>query len=251
MNDKKGVDFLYRVVLYVLFTLGILVLGAGICFNVYWVKHEPSWNLYVLNMLPGLVFLAIWFVGKNIHKWGWFLVGLGVPIAIVFSGFVTFCNIGASLWLDITIPDNDPGCYESILERYHYPKTEWISHFPAKIPVKMANVHFFHLQRFLQGAMILQLRYGLPADEIKLLLEKSLARAKQVQDGQYKSYNTMGPNGIPSTYLCVGPEEDWPEDFKVIVLDAEDYTGNWNHGFSYGVAISTKRNEVVYWATDW
>jgi len=251
MNDEKGVGLPYRIVLYILFTLGILVIGAGICLNVYWVKHEPSWMLYVLNMLPGLVFLAIWFVGKNIHKWRWFLVGLGVPIAIVFSGFVTFCNIGASLWLDITTPDTDPGCYESVLERYHYPKTEWISHFPAKIPENAMNVYFHHLQGFLQGAMILQVRYTLPPEEVNSLLERSIGKAIQIRNGQYESFNTLGPNEIPSTYLYVGPEEDWPEDFKVMVLDAEDYTSNWNHGFSYGVAISTERNEVVYWATDW
>lgn len=254
MNDKKGVGLPYRIVLYILFTLGILVLGVGICLNVYWVKHEPSWMLYVLNMLPGLVFLAMWFVGKNIHKRGWFLVGLGVPIAIVFSGFVTFCNIGAFWWLDITTPDTDPGCYESVLERYNYPKTEWIRHFPVRIPGNATNVHFYHLQAFLQGGMILQLRCVLPSEEIESLLTESFDKAKQVQetDGDYLGFT--GPKGLPIPRLCAGERDyvHWPKGYKIVVFNAEDHAhGSWNHGFSYGVAISIERYEVVYWAEDW
>lgn len=254
MNDRKSVGFPYRIVLYILFTLGIIFLGAGIWLNVDWVKHGPSWKLYVLNMLPGLVFLAIWFVGKKIHKWGWFVIGLGVSIAVVLSGFVATCNIGAFLWSEATTPVTDPVCYESALERYNYPETEWIGHFPARIPVNATNVHFYHLQAFLQGGMILQLRCVLPSEEIESLLTESVDKAKQVRETDGGYLGSSGPDDLRIPRLCAGEKDyvHWPKGYKIIVYNAEDRSGgSWNHGFSYGVAISMARNEVIYWAEDW
>jgi hypothetical protein len=49
----------------------------------------------------------------------------------------------------------------------------------------------------------------------------------------------------------------FPDDFEIMIFDpvlpeSERAEGHyWNHGKSHGVAISTNRNEIVYWAEAW
>ena len=41
-----------------------------------------------------------------------------------------------------------------------------------------------------------------------------------------------------------------PGDCQVFILDAAT-TSAWNHGYTYGVALSQKSGEVIYWLEDW
>lgn len=66
-------------------------------------------------------------------------------------------------------------------------------------------------------------------------------------------------NGMPTTYFMTSGSDDdsFPQDYEVMIFDpiypeSERPEGfYWNHGKSHGVAISTNRNEIVYWAESW
>lgn len=65
--------------------------------------------------------------------------------------------------------------------------------------------------------------------------------------------------GMPTTFFMTGDTDSraFPEDYEVMVFDkvppqSERPPGfYWNHGSSHGVVISTRRNEIVYWAESW
>lgn len=244
----------HKVILHVILALGILVLLIGMFLNVCWVEHEPAWMLYLINLSPGLILLAAWIVGKNASKWRWSLIVFGVLLAVVVSAYAVLCNAGAYCWVEATTPDTDPGCYESVLQRYNYPEREWIGHFPVRVPRNATSVHFYHLQAFLQGGMILQLRCVLPSEEIESLVTESFDKAKQVQETHGDYLGFTGPKGLPIPKLCAGEKGcvNWPKGYKIAVFNAKDRAhGSWNHGFSCGVAVNAKRNEVIYWAENW
>ncbi|GAJ14113.1 unnamed protein product, partial [marine sediment metagenome] len=65
--------------------------------------------------------------------------------------------------------------------------------------------------------------------------------------------------GMPTTFFYTGGSDnhEFPDDYEVMIFDnvlkEEDRPEGhyWNHGQSHGVAISKKRNEIVYWAESW
>jgi hypothetical protein len=52
-------------------------------------------------------------------------------------------------------------------------------------------------------------------------------------------------------------DHSFPDDYEVMIFDSvlpesERPPGfYWNHGRGHGVAISTNRSEIVYWAESW
>ena len=62
--------------------------------------------------------------------------------------------------------------------------------------------------------------------------------------------------GVPTTEFYTGDDlkgiRGFPDDYALYVLDAKDLSGgNWDQGSTRGVAVSTQRHEVVYWADYW
>lgn len=138
---------------------------------------------------------------------------------------------------------------------------ELAGHFPEGIPESARHVRLSACPGFLQGGAHFQVAYCLSADEINLLLTGFRSRGKAIYQGGsgFDHYNKDNENGLPiAEYLTssIPHDRSFPQDFTVIVLGARAYsyhngTPNWNHGHSYGVAISLLRSRVVYWAEDW
>jgi hypothetical protein len=156
--------------------------------------------------------------------------------------------------------ETDRKKYEAIVSGWD--STGLVQHFPRAIPTNAKSSAFAALPGYLQGGAWIQLRAELPADEVQKIYDEARQISRQHHDGGNATTHTSGsPDEImkrlPSTYFYTSGSEDetFPSDYRVFIFDARSYgtdsSFEWNHGTSRGVAVSLKRNEVVYWAESW
>ena len=232
---------------------GLLLLLFGLWIDVQWFSAKPSPTLYLLNLLPGLLLIFVWYrASTNVDgRWG---VVLGVLITLVVSIFVVFLNLSAGAFLAATTPITDVSQYDEI--RQQMSDSGLTQHFPSSIPENATDVKFEYLPKFLQGGGYIQLRVKLPLSEIEDLLTKYRSRAKYKFIGGDRSDHANEPGGVPTTNFHTGGADDrsFPNTYETLVLNAQpgdtpDF--EWNHGYSYGVVISTENSEIIYWAEYW
>jgi hypothetical protein len=146
--------------------------------------------------------------------------------------------------------------YESI-RRTWQSELQLLAQFPETIPVYAKKPRMSFYPGFLQGGAHFQIRYGLPPDEIRSLHGAfAKDKTKSFFGGDCNDHMNQS-NGMPTTSFYTGPEGHgkFPKDYEIMIFDAV-LTNRppgfyWNHGRSHGVAISTSRNEIVYWAEAW
>lgn len=134
--------------------------------------------------------------------------------------------------------------------------THLVSHFPATFSTNSQSVRFAAFPGFLQGGSYIQLALKLPAVEIQAIEQqlKQSAKHTYVGGGFFDHYNRDQRNNVPTTTFRTSGSpgvSEFPPHFTVYVHSALDGGGAWNHGKTSGTAISTKTNEVVYWADSW
>lgn len=131
---------------------------------------------------------------------------------------------------------------------------ELVAHFPKEIPKSARLKKFYHYPGFLQGGADIQLRLALPSDEIDRLYIRFLQRRTKSFFGGDSQRHMNQTNGMPTTSFLTGKKNryQFPEDYEIMIFDKLlPRSGGWNHGRSHGVAISTNRREIVYWAASW
>ena len=170
--------------------------------------------------------------------------------------------------MDLKVPSilplltTHPWRYHQIIDaRASTPRLE---HFPAEIPLEAKNILFYFSPGHLKGKTTYQLRMELPPEAIdKLYQTFSKMKSTSFWGGNINRH-IMEKDGMPTTHFFTSkaPENDtsrlsFPADYEIMVLDplipkskkAENH--NWLDSDSHGVAISRKRNDIVYWAESW
>jgi len=181
---------------------------------------------------------------------------LGVLFTIAGVAIVLFVGFGTFAYFAIPRETNS-------LRQYVQLRSDWdeelVGHFPREIPNSASLRKFSHFPGFLQGGAHIQLRLRLPADQIrKLYSEFAAQRTKSFMGGDTNSHMNE-KEGMPTTFFQTSDTKDrsFPDDYEIMIFDrvlpeSERPPGfYWNHGKSHGVAISTKRSEIVYWAESW
>lgn len=149
--------------------------------------------------------------------------------------------------------------------RYHDALSGWRSrgasptaHFPSSIPSDAKSVYMHADGRPILSASVLQLSYKTSQSNIEKL-------DRQLASGTYRLLKgTKGwcaPHDVAKVqtppirfYTSEWPDgADLPADFNVYMLhfEGQGYTSGFSIGNSCGVAVSTKRNQVIYWTTEW
>lgn len=147
---------------------------------------------------------------------------------------------------DMTRPVINLDQYERILNH----KSALTAHFPEHIPPDAVEVHFYYLPAFMQGGSELLLRYRTSSSYPDALLRKYSSAAIEVINGPAsKSQSTSFPHALTGWINSVGYDV-LPDDFQVLILGTSR-PEDWNHGYSYGLAVSHQRQEVLYWAETW
>lgn len=179
-----------------------------------------------------------------------FVLGLIGLVVIAFVGLMIF------VWLMLPRETNN-------LRKYHGLRAHWdqelIAHFPYPIPKSATLRKFSHFPGFLQGGAHIQLRLAMPPKQIQELYERFLQKRTKSFYGGNTNMHMNEKDGMPTTFFKTGDIDrmSFPDDFEIMIFDtvfpeSERPEGHyWNHGKSHGVAISTNRNEIVYWAESW
>lgn len=244
--------------LFVIF--GVLMLLLGLYFNFDWLDRlfKPPLFMYMTNLLPGMVMIGASIIINRIKKFRLQLIII-ILVLIAPSLLGLFIVNGAVGFERSASPEKDPADYKEILEILEYGQWNWLRHFPPKIPENASNVSLYWNKGFLQSSLFLQLRFELPSDEIQSILEQSRARAAKKPDSKRPLSDL--PPVFPLSAGEVEPLLDWPRDFEIIVFNYgkggnandEGYGTKeyWDIRYSYGIAISIKRNEIVYWGEEY
>ena len=142
------------------------------------------------------------------------------------------------------------------LSRYDKIKAMWptdlVRHFPTTPP---DSASFYFQPSFLQGGASLQLKVRSTVADIETLISTCSNQMLAAYVGGDMNSHLHLTNGLPTTFFFTSNTDDviFPNDYTIIVLEAEDRDGDspWNHGCTAGIAVSTQRQSVVYWAEDW
>jgi len=148
---------------------------------------------------------------------------------------------------------------ETNISKYPALRKDWaltglVNHFPMTIPPQATQVRLSAFRGFLQGSPWFQLRMQLPATEVQKIEASLQGATTHIYRGGsiFEHFNKDQKNNWPTTNFHTADDPKqfaFPDDYTMYVLHAADRAhGSWNHFDSCGMAISTKRNEVVYWA---
>ena len=208
---------------------------------------------YLFHFLPsaafGTSFALSW---KKQRK---LLHAILIPLCVLLVMCWSIGTFAAEMFIRATTEVTSVKQYDKVLEDYWSPLPHLVSHFPRPIPPNAENVKFSFLPKFLQGGAHIQLRYSTSPEVIGELYARFAEERTQSFFGGDANDHTNVEGGIPTTFFYTSDSGSWefPDDFEIMVLEAKpSSSGNsWNHDKGCGVAISRKRNEIVYWAEYW
>lgn len=211
----------------------------------------------VANTLPVAAFLLAYVIGRRqIRRSTHAIMILSCLAVVVFSiGLSRFIEfLGKTVW-GVTRIDR----YEAVLDEYWHFRSDLVEHFPRPIPEDATDIRFSFAPAFLQGGAHIQLRYTTDPATISSLYARFSKKATRTLIGGNKNRHMNAKDGMPTTsfFTSGSDDRDFPDDYELLCLDQvieqEDRPPGsyWNHGASHGVAISKKRNAIVYWAELW
>jgi hypothetical protein len=229
----------------------------GIWTDITFISKSLSVFFYLTNLIPGILLLSIWYLAFKYPNNQDLIINLGVPGTLLFSLFIFLINVKTGVFTKAN------GAIGQITDITRYTEirkemgdSELARHFPTSIPENAQNVKFEYTPGFLQGGETFQLRMKLPDDEIDNLYKEFRHESTHIFIGGETNDHANAPGGIPTTFFYTGDTEyqSFPDDYEIMVLNAKPEGTpkfQWNHGFSYGVAISQQKSEIVYWSEYW
>jgi len=235
--------------IYLVLAIVFAVIGLVLCLRWPWPPFGV-WIGYAFLFVPSILFMVMFALGQTLKNK--LLHIIGIPICVLTLGCWSMCILGAEMVIEATTEVTSVKRYEEILDNY-WSSSPLIRYFPRPIPPDAENVKFSFLPKFLQGGSHIQLRYSTSPEEIgKLHAVFAEKKTKSFFGGDTNDHANM-KGGLPTTFFYTSDSGDleFPDDFEILVLQASPQDTSWNHGESCGVAISRKRNEIVYWAEYW
>jgi hypothetical protein len=184
-------------------------------------------------------------------------------IAVISMAFGGIGLVGGGFFLSRASDKSQAHQVVNDVKNYHQVRKQiWLNqaivkHFPTQIPADATNVHFVYSPGYMQAGNVLQLRLKQPKAKITALLAEYEKVALSKYRGGNSNEHIDKPNGVPTTFFHTSEDttdNSFPFNYEILVLGVEDRGSKdfkWNHGNSYGVAISREDKEIVYWAEEW
>ena len=181
------------------------------------------------------------------------LVAAWITTGLCLAAFVAFRVL---VWTMIPREVTRVSRYAEIrLQLWRRP--ELIEHFPEMIPPEAEEPRLVFYPGLAQAGAYFQLAMKLPANKVSRLRDEFTALDSLTFRGGDTNDHMNAERSAPTTFYYTSGtgEHSFPDDFELYVLD--EVPDEWpeghyfNHGESHGVAVSTKRNTVVYWAEAW
>ena len=243
-----------KILTRVYLALAVLFVVLGIVQCHRW--PNPPWGImigYLFHFVPAILLAMLFVLAATQRK---LLHTMCVVLCVFVLGYWAIFTLSAEMWIEATTEIRSVKKYAKVLDDYWASEPHLVSHFPRPIPPDAENVRFSFLPGFLQGGAHIQLCYSTSPDVIDDLYARFAQKKEKSFFGGDASDHANADGGMHTTYFYTGDSEGWdfPEDFEIMVLEAIPSLpgdSSWNHGKSCGVAISRKRNEIVYWAELW
>jgi hypothetical protein len=162
-----------------------------------------------------------------------------VALYMLFTAYVWWSLIEGSK------PTTRLDAYPSLLK--DWAETGMVDHFSRAIPAQARNVSLKAYPGMLQGSGSFQLRMTLPAAEVAAIDARMQTEAmRRCPPECTRGIDEPEFWSVPRLEAGQTDEGDtFERDFVVYALYTD---GDWNHPTGKGIAVSVKRNEVVYWA---
>ena len=182
-----------------------------------------------------LCFTFAIFKGKRIVR--------AFSIAFCIVSTFAVCTLFYFFWQfrQAATPVTDPARYEMVLERWKEYGEEYVRHFPRPIPKDASNVKFYFRPAFLQADAWMELRYQTSSQKINELYE--IYKQPEAVLFSAESFIWFYTFTRGNTYEA----HRLSEDFGIFNLH-KDPNKTGEHDPRWGVAISKKENEIIYWA---
>lgn len=229
---------------FLLTTFAFLVFIFAFLFILLMLPHTSYlFSLYFL--IPVLIFSAITILTyKNkIKKIVLFI------LCIVLSALFVYFTINSTLYLifyECTYVTTDIKQYKITMKNYGYPHNEFLSHFPESIPDHALNIHFYEEPKFMQNRSSIFLLFDTTVDDV--LYYKSIYSDKAINLHAENKSNYC----LPEVFQEAIGYNILPDDFEIYVLGSNpSELGDWNHGYSYGIAVSEKRRQILFYRQIW
>jgi len=216
-----------------------------------YIKPSLSYISLLVTSITEIVFIVIVLAGLR------FLPGKS-PVLVGLTSF-TFIILSVTVSLGYLADRNYYLQVDTNLQNFptyvHKDLQLWpkyLAHFPKDISSKWQETSFFRGR--LYDLTVLELRCTMQSREIEQILAMYLGVARYVQDG----YDPASVKNKEKAYWVQKFRDQsnqsfapLPRHFKIIVLyvDPEALTSAWQLRYNCGIAVSTRNNEVIYWAT--
>lgn len=230
----------------ILFLLGII----NILFNMFNCKslHMPS---IILGFVPFCIVIIRNWINSSDTVGNYKIINSFVVGIIVFIFIADIICINVFEWS--TVNTNVQG-YERILRLDKYPTNSQIAHFPSSIPSDATEVEFKEWDGIGQGKMGMLLSYKVNKEAVN-----SSDLTKVYEKAKYKASNVTEYNNIKQLIKIPQAVEDSlglqeggtpPNNFKICFIDNTP-SEEWNHGYSYGIAINNDTSKLTYFILNW
>jgi len=218
-----------------------------IYFAIIYMRHF-LWGNVLFCTLPLILFGSVFMlrVCDKISK----KVSVVINIILIFVLSVAmFLNGIWMLFADLAEPTTNVHKYAKVLKIYHYPRSKYIKHFPKEIPCHAKNISFWENPQFLQGGSRILLMYETTPMEIEEYRDRYSQQAQIVLPKGKKEF-------VTNEYYVISIDDvlgkKLTDDFEIIILESKPYQeANWNHGYTYGLAINDITNEILFFSEKW
>lgn len=235
------------------FCLGITLLSAlFLIHKIYFVlkyMRQIPWIYVLVCAVPLLLFGSVYVLRvrdkmekSTARMWNILIAAalVGTIILNFVFGLMYSLKDGFA-YLDGT---SDVGEYRAMLWQNGYPSKS-MCHFPREIPKEAKNVSFRETPQFLQGGFRMLLMYETTEDDIAKYRKKYEPLALAViPAGEQKAFRQ--DYHMPDISVMEGRK--LTDEFEVILLGG---TPLENHGYSSGLAVNEKTNEILFFYEIW
>lgn len=260
-------------IMYRLQIAGGIVWTLVACF--YWYRlsqilgmtAHPGW---IIHLIPAaLMFLGALSIKRSdrsdLLK---FATGCLIPaVSVLFAMLLIWGAVFGEAMHKATAVVKDISKYEDRLVNYWRKYApELVAHFPSSIPSDAVNPKFYFNPHFLQGGANLQLRYTTTPEHLETLHRHHHPNRTVEYDDRGLAAGLSESHLIPRPPFFTGNSDEMygelPEDFELMYFnefvpeaamvrreqESEHY---WNRAGTHGLAISRKRNEIIFWVENW
>lgn len=262
--QKKDFFALLTLVTFIGFIISLLI--------VYFLSMSRSLAVMLISSGPLLLSVLMYYIDHKFEIKRW----LERLLKLLMLSVITILSIGNLLFLisiecfdAVEFPMNNPAEYERIMSAYRYIPKSSPDIFPAKIPPEAKNVSLHANPPLLQGGESVQLSFDAPSDVIQTYKNQCVGKAQyilKIAEAKKWEYHYLIPSQLIVTdeinpkrsvfmqHFVLGhisyleERKQIPNDYTIYILDSKLH---WNHGMSYGAAISPEDDHIIFFFEQW